>query len=174
MARRIDWNLRMVKARQAMNLLPRDPVGDVNWGSVRVGHLDTGYTEHPVFGDWPNGSTWLRTADGINLREPQQLPLDPLDYEGSPGHGTRTASVLCGDLDPPFTQDGVNSEIGVAPAANGTLSRHQSRGADTGTQSTGRGGRDTPLHQQELPGDQHQSGDAILLSGHRRWPRPGR
>jgi subtilisin family serine protease len=80
-----------------------------------VGHLDTGYTEHPVFGDWASGGEWLNVAQGLNLREPGTPPRDPLDYEGNPGHGTRTASVLCGDAQPPVMEDGIASETGVAP-----------------------------------------------------------
>jgi subtilisin family serine protease len=107
-----DWNLRLVRSREARALLPQTAAGSgvVAWGSLRVGHLDTGYTPHPIFGDWPAGTAWLRPADGLNLREPGRPPLDPLDYEGNPGHGTRTCSVLCGDAGA-----GAPSEIGVAP-----------------------------------------------------------
>lgn len=117
MSRRIDWNLRMVGSREARRLLPQQPggTGRVDWRGTLVGHLDTGYTEHPVFGDWGSGRQWLRVADGFNFREQGSPPRDPLDYEGNPGHGTRTASVLCGDLDPPVVDNGISSEIGVAP-----------------------------------------------------------
>lgn len=117
MSRRIDWNLRMVGSREARRLLPQQPGGTrrVDWRGTLVGHLDTGYTEHPVFGDWGSGRQWLRVADGFNFREQGSPPRDPLDYEGNPGHGTRTASVLCGDLDPPVVDNGISSEIGVAP-----------------------------------------------------------
>lgn len=117
MGGRIDWNLRMVGAREARKLLPSDPVDPhrIDWGSIKLGHLDTGYTEHPVFGNWSAGEQWLDVARGINRLEQGQLPRDPLDYEGNPGHGTRTASVLCGFADPPVADNGVTSEIGVAP-----------------------------------------------------------
>jgi subtilisin family serine protease len=110
MAATPDWNLRMVRCREARALLPESAGGGIAWDDVRVGHLDTGYTPHPVFGDWDAGGVWLRVADGLNLREPGHGPLDPLDYEGNPGHGTRTCSVLCGDA-----PAGAPSEIGVAP-----------------------------------------------------------
>lgn len=117
MSRRIDWNLRMVGSRDARRLLPQRPggQGQVDWGDIVVGHLDTGYTEHPVFGDWASGGVWLKVAQGFNFREQGSEPRDPLDYEGNPGHGTRTASVLCGEADPPVIDGGVSSEIGVAP-----------------------------------------------------------
>ncbi len=114
MAPRPDWNLLMVRAREAWRLLPKLPDGSIDWGDIRVGHLDTGYTRHPIFGDWAAGSAWLRPEDGLNLLEGAcALPLDPLDYEGNPGHGTRTCSLLCGDA----TRLGAapESEIGIAP-----------------------------------------------------------
>jgi hypothetical protein len=66
MAPRPDWNLRMVRSREARQLLPklRGTPEQVDWGDPRVGHLDTGFTEHPVFGDWATEDVWLRTADG--------------------------------------------------------------------------------------------------------------
>lgn len=114
MAPRPDWNLRMVRSREARRLLPGQG-SDVAWGDIRVGHLDTGYTEHPVFGDWTGGSVWLRVADGLNLREAGAGPRDPLDYEGNPGHGTRTCSILCGNATPLADEAGAPSEVGVAP-----------------------------------------------------------
>lgn len=113
MAPRPDWNLLMVRARDAWRLLPKRPDGSIDWGAIRVGHLDTGCTRHPIFGDWTAGSSWLRPADGLNLIENGKPPLDPLDYEGNPGHGTRTASLLCGDA----TRLGADpeGEIGIAP-----------------------------------------------------------
>lgn len=108
---RDDWNLIMVRAREARALLPQLPGGGgTDWGDVRVAHLDTGYTRHPVFGDWSGGGSWIRPAAGIDLVDGGD-PLDPCDYDGNPGHGTRTASVLCGLLRDPA----VGSELGVAP-----------------------------------------------------------
>ena len=56
----------MVRSREARALLPELPgtPEQVDWRDLRVGHLDTGFTEHPVFGDWATGAVWLRTADG--------------------------------------------------------------------------------------------------------------
>lgn len=113
MAATSDWNLKMVLAREALGLLPKTAHGTVDWGDIKVGHLDTGYTEHPIFGDWPGGGRWLRPESGRNLLESGALPLDPLNYEGNPGHGTSTCSLLCGDArhgDP-----GAETVVGVAP-----------------------------------------------------------
>jgi subtilisin family serine protease len=117
MAPRPDWNLRMVRSRPARRLLPKLPgtPGRVDWRDLQVGHLDTGFTEHPVFGDWTTGAVWLRTEDGLNLREGSSDAHDPLDYEGSPGHGTRTCSIVCGDARPLSSDEAPESEIGVAP-----------------------------------------------------------
>ncbi len=106
-----QWNLKMVKAREAYEMLRLarpDPDGEVDWGEVEVAHIDTGYTRHSVFGPWQGDrSGVLLPEDGLNLIESGQLPLDPLDYAGQPGHGTRTCSVLCGNLAGRFS--------GVAP-----------------------------------------------------------
>jgi len=117
MAPRPDWNLRMVRSREARALLPTLPglPERVDWRGLRVGHLDTGFTEHPVFGDWATEDVWIRTADGLNLREGGSDAHDPLDYEGNPGHGTRTCSIVCGDAEAVPGSPPPESEIGVAP-----------------------------------------------------------
>jgi len=63
----------------------------------------------------PSGATpWLQSGDGLNVLEAGE-PRDPLDYEGNPGHGTRTCSILCGEaVEQPGTPP-IGSEIGVAP-----------------------------------------------------------
>jgi subtilisin family serine protease len=112
-----DWNLRMVRSREGRALLPTLPglPARIDWRDLRVGHLDTGFTEHPVFGNWATGEVWIRTADGLNLREGGPDAHDPLDYEGNPGHGTRTCSIVCGDAQPLPGGQTPPSEIGVAP-----------------------------------------------------------
>ena len=44
----IDWHLARVNAPAAWSMLGGPDA--IDWGSVRVGHIDTGYTRHPVFG----------------------------------------------------------------------------------------------------------------------------
>ncbi len=108
------WNLKKVKAEQAIALLSGDD-GAPNWRDIRIAHLDTGYTHHPVFGAWPNGRNAIINVDeGVNYVDPAQgLPHDPLDYVGFPGHGTRTSSVLAASL--PGTFIGVARGAPVVP-----------------------------------------------------------
>lgn len=104
-----SWNLKMVRAREALDTLPKlaNQPDKVDWGDVWIGHADTGFTHNPVFG-WSGGqSNTLLASRGVNYMEPGSLPQDPLDYNGFPGHGTRTGSVLAGDLPGTF--------VGVAP-----------------------------------------------------------
>ena len=93
-----DWNLVAVRARPARALLPKRPDGTIDWGDIGLGHLDSGYTAHPYFGDPASGQSWLRPEAGLNVLEPDRPPLDPLDDEAArgkaAGHGTRTLGVI--------------------------------------------------------------------------------
>lgn len=101
-----QWNLDAVRARQAWQRM--GGLDAINWGSIRIGHLDTGYTEHPVFGPWQNGvSPSLRPQEGTNTFDGSPGPRDPLGPKGTPGHGTRSSSALAGRVDNVF--------LGVAP-----------------------------------------------------------
>jgi len=96
-----DWNLEKVQAPAAWKLLAPNSGNprDIDWEGIDVGHLDTGYTEHRIFGDWKQSKNWIRADEGVNYMERGSKPKDPLN-NGTflyPGHGTRTASVLCGD-----------------------------------------------------------------------------
>jgi len=89
------WNYSLARLDAALNDIGGDPV---DWGQVKIAQLDTGYTEHPAFGDWLAGAVPLRVAEGVNYLEEGTPPIDPLTGEGliqTPGHGTRIASVLC-------------------------------------------------------------------------------
>ena len=107
-----QWNLRMVKAAQAWRLFPGGSA--VPWQGVQVGHIDTGYTEHPALG-FAGGptSSFVQPHKGINYKEGGELPKDPLGYNGQPGHGTRTMSVLAANLRDRFL--GVAPGVGVVP-----------------------------------------------------------
>ena len=108
------WNIKVVRAREALALLPRKPDGNVDWGEIEVAHLDTGATRHSVFGPWNGDQNDTILADrGMNYMEPGEKLFDPLNYKGFPGHGTRTGSVLCGDL--PGTHTGVAPELPTVP-----------------------------------------------------------
>ncbi len=107
-----QWNLTMVRARQAWAMFPGGLAGGA-WKSVRVGHIDTGYTEHPAFGPWSGGrGPTIRPHEGLDFLD-GGLPLDPLDYHGFPGHGTRTGSVLAGYVASTFL--GVAPQVAVVP-----------------------------------------------------------
>jgi hypothetical protein len=98
----------MVRSRRARRLLPKLPgtPGPVDWPDLRVGHVDTGFTEHPVFGDWTTGAVWVCTPDGLNLREGGADAHHPLECEGNPGHSTRTCrpQERGRDTDYPFSR----------------------------------------------------------------------
>lgn len=106
--KRKRWNLDMVNAESAYELLPLLPGSEaVDWRDIEVGHIDTGIRRHPALGPWVDGrSETVLLERGRNLKEPETLPLDPMDYytyEGGAltltrGHGTRTASVICGSV----------------------------------------------------------------------------
>ncbi|VAW78937.1 hypothetical protein MNBD_GAMMA12-3235 [hydrothermal vent metagenome] len=94
-----NWNLDLVNAKKAMNYLKRE-LGEINWSGVEVAQIDTGYTEHPVFGDFSSTTNILWQA-GKNYQDEHMnsLPVDPMNYDGllqSAGHGTEIASVICG------------------------------------------------------------------------------
>ncbi|MES9856108.1 MAG: S8/S53 family peptidase [Sedimenticola sp.] len=96
------WNLTVIRARPALKLLPMDPTGSIDWSEVDIAQIDTGYTEHPVFGDFVAGETHLNIHAGRNFRDGETLndPRDPINYSGLgtlPGHGTHTGSLLCGN-----------------------------------------------------------------------------
>ncbi len=92
------WNIAKVKADKAIKRLPTDAAGKVDWGDIRVAHLDTGYTRHPAFGTWtPAGINPVVLAKkGRDFFDNRPDPLDPLTQVPlqDPGHGTRTGSAL--------------------------------------------------------------------------------
>jgi subtilisin family serine protease len=96
------WNHDFVRLPEALALVGGGRAGGaIAWGAVRVGHLDTGFTRHPVLGPWAadGSSPIVRVADGLNLIDPAQPPFDDGSGTGAirnPGHGTKTMSVLSG------------------------------------------------------------------------------
>lgn len=86
-----------------IDLSPKGPLGATALGMLRdadcaitIAHMDTGFTEHPVFAQ-VRGSITLGN-DYFDPSNPEAL--DPLPAKESatdwPGHGTRTLSLLCG------------------------------------------------------------------------------
>ncbi len=104
------WNLNAVKLPEAWQAY-RDKPDVQPLSEIKVGHIDTGYTEHPALGPWrAHRSPVVRADLGVNfIDDDQSSPLDPLRPAGNPGHGTRTMAVLTGK----------NGEIGFYGAAPG-------------------------------------------------------
>jgi subtilisin family serine protease len=110
------WNIELVEAPAALERLPKAADGHIDWGDIKLCHLDTGYTDHPVFRDPVSGQTWLRIDEGKDFID-GGTPEDPVDDPGrrgkSFGHGTRTGSVICGGAD--RRDDDQLLNIGAAP-----------------------------------------------------------
>ncbi|MGE3287426.1 MAG: S8 family serine peptidase [Pseudonocardia sp.] len=92
-----DWALQTMNVPQALDLMDPAVRGGVG---VRVGHPDSGFSDHPALGlasvdtatDWDVIDGDPDASDP--LRPPRRTFFNPLP---NPGHGTSTASVLLGD-----------------------------------------------------------------------------
>lgn len=118
------WHLQAVNAAQAWNALGGPD--SINWGTLRVGQLDTGYTRHKALGHGQPGDTWLladlcRTIMDSDL-PPGYLPdlvqpddgVDPMPPPALfKGHGTRVGSTISGHavLDDGFTFRGIAPRV---------------------------------------------------------------
>lgn len=108
------WNTKLIKSAQAWAPLLEETAGDdFDYGDVRIGHIDTGYVEHTVFGSWSDTglSEHILVDSGLNLIDPERdpRPTDPVDGGLNPGHGTRIGSVMYGFAPGDW--------VGVAPRA---------------------------------------------------------
>ncbi|MEX0923232.1 MAG: S8 family serine peptidase [Rhodovibrionaceae bacterium] len=112
-----QWNHRLVRASQAWARMPQTAGGEIDWADVAVAHLDTGYSEHPCFGPWNGGlSTILQTAKAKSYVAPLNgAGRDPFIETGiqTPGHGTKTCSVIAGIEGTRFT--GLAPQVPVIP-----------------------------------------------------------
>lgn len=99
----VDWHLAMVRAPQAWARL--GGAGAIDWGSVRVGQIDTGYTRHPAFGF--GGASWVDSARAATFfPTPPRGEVSMFPAEAGPGednlvganagHGTRIGATICG------------------------------------------------------------------------------
>ncbi|MDO9285555.1 MAG: S8/S53 family peptidase [Aquabacterium sp.] len=98
-----DWHLRKTRTPEAWALLGGPDA--ISWGAVKVGHIDTGYTQHPALGF--AATTWLDLANARSfVPDPQAgeatLPSPELgggldNLQGlNGGHGTRIGATICG------------------------------------------------------------------------------
>jgi hypothetical protein len=101
------WSLETIRAAEAWALLGNVPPGS----GVRIGHPDTGYTQHPEIWGAAPGSVLPQL--GYDFVDDKPDPRDPL-VGGFAGHGTATGSVI---LSPTTTVIG-RGVTGVAPAAS--------------------------------------------------------
>lgn len=95
----VDWHLAEVKLPDAWSAL--GGVDAAPWQGIRVGHIDTGYTQQPALGPWNGGtSPVVRTDYDANFFDsPGEDPisaLEPQHGDGFPFHGTRTMCTLAG------------------------------------------------------------------------------
>lgn len=111
-ARGLDWHLALCNVYRAW--ISVGGSDSIDWKSVRVGQIDTGYTEHPVFG-FPK-APWTDVA-GARTFIPDPPPGGGLDTLSGPsgGHGTTSASICCG-FDPAAGYFGVAPRVPLVPA----------------------------------------------------------
>lgn len=100
-----DWHLdgRGANVVAAWTLFAETPrfQNKLPWSDIRIGHIDTGYTEHSALA-WTGGSsTTVRARDGHDYwDDPTKSTVwdDPRDawLPGFPGHGTRISGAIAG------------------------------------------------------------------------------
>ena len=108
-----------MKAPSALARLPQLPSGETDWADVRIAHLDTGYTRHNAFGNWPptNRNDTILTQLGKDYLKPRRSNArDPLKKGAlkHPGHGTRSGSALSGH-DPAVGFKGIAPKLPLIP-----------------------------------------------------------
>ena len=109
-----NWHIRAIKADRAWAIAADPETGLIDYKDVRIAHIDTGFTEHPVFGPWTGEANNMIVDQWTNFIETdQRSPKDPMNYKGFPGHGTRIGSVMYGNL--PGEMRGVAPECPVVP-----------------------------------------------------------
>jgi len=106
----LEWVLDTCFVREAwsVSVAARKPA---RGAGIKVGHPDTGYTDHGEF----NFPDRLLTKEGYSFEEDKQDPRDPLNGM-HPGHGTSTGSVIISDEGGPASPTAFVS--GIAPKAS--------------------------------------------------------
>ncbi len=98
----VDWHLQTLRAPQAWALLGGPDA--IDWTGVRVGHPDTGFTEHPAFGFGRPAGPWVDTAMARTLITPSDTGVPVVEPGGgrdplsglSASHGTRVGTTISG------------------------------------------------------------------------------
>lgn len=129
---RHDWHVKASRLVEAWDLL--GGAGNIDWGDVRVGQIDTGFRPIPCLGfDAGGHSGFVLTEfdrnffpgdfnrpDYLEYGQParaEDSALDPLLGGAFDGHGTRTGSILAGfDTSAAATREGkLEGFFGAAP-----------------------------------------------------------
>jgi hypothetical protein len=92
------WALKLIDAAEAWTKA-RNDAGKAEFleaSDIVVGHLDTGYTEHPEIWKDENGVRPVNVSGGRNYLEsgPPEDPLKGIPWIDHPGHGTASSSVI--------------------------------------------------------------------------------
>lgn len=118
------WHLDAIRVKDAWDVLGGPDA--IDWQGIRVGQLDTGYTQHRAYGHGQAGGTWLlsqlcRTFMDSDLPPELSEPVvqadngvDPMPAAGLfKGHGTRIGTTISGHcrLDAGFTFRGVAPKV---------------------------------------------------------------
>ncbi len=111
------WSLVAMRVQQARALTP-PPGGKALGEGIRVCHPDSGWTDHVDL-----DVARIDTRASLNLMEGGSDARDPLGYEGNPGHGTKTGSVIVsgggfganGGTTPPGTVTGLAPKATLVP-----------------------------------------------------------
>jgi hypothetical protein len=111
------WSLEAIRAFDAWDIVRA--AGQEPGAGVLIGHPDTGYTNHPEF--WgAGGHQPLRLDLGFDFVHNDPGAEDELESSGfipTPGHGTRTGTVIVSSPGPPPGRGGTRVVTGVAPFA---------------------------------------------------------
>lgn len=108
-----DWHLKATRLVEAWKEVGKEGGGHWDkpgaWGNIRIGHIDTGYREHPCLG-WSGATESAFVLTNLDRNffpndfDPgagmpmgsEDSALDPMAGAAFDGHGLRTASVLAG------------------------------------------------------------------------------
>lgn len=112
----LAWARRAMRCDEAW-AVPPAPGGTSLGAGIVIGHPDTGYTLHPVFGPGLEPLDLVRdrdfVADDGDARDPVKKGLLPLSR--FPGHGTGTSSVMVGRGTRPDELVGLSPQATVVP-----------------------------------------------------------